>query len=134
MTGHGWDVKCLAWHPTKGLLASGSKDNLTKLWDPSSGKCLATLHGHKNTVMAMEWNANGNYLLTACRDSLVRVYDIRTMKEMQVLLELIRGLSRSRKRSTICSLASCPSTIVCKWWMGGRYAILASWVSGNLID
>jgi polyadenylation factor subunit 2 len=34
LTGHGWDVKCLAWHPTRGLLASGSKDNLAKIWDP----------------------------------------------------------------------------------------------------
>ena len=84
MTGHGWDVKCLAWHPTKGILASGSKDNLSKIWDPKSGKALATLHGHKNTVMQVEWNKNGNWLLTACRDQLVRVYDIRTMKEFQV--------------------------------------------------
>ena len=38
LTGHGWDVKCLAWHPTKGILASGSKDNLAKIWDPKSGK------------------------------------------------------------------------------------------------
>lgn len=32
LTGHGWDVKCIDWHPTKGLLASGSKDNMLKLW------------------------------------------------------------------------------------------------------
>ena len=50
LTGHGWDVKCLAWHPTKGflifnegILASGSKDNLAKIWDPKTGKALATL-------------------------------------------------------------------------------------------
>ncbi|CAE8600073.1 unnamed protein product, partial [Polarella glacialis] len=24
-TGHGWDVKCCSWHPTKGLVATGSK-------------------------------------------------------------------------------------------------------------
>ena len=43
LTGHGWDVKCIDWHPTKGLLASGSKDNLAKLWDPKTGKSLSTL-------------------------------------------------------------------------------------------
>lgn len=41
--GHGWDVKCIDWHPSKGLLASGSKDNLAKLWDPKTGKSLSTL-------------------------------------------------------------------------------------------
>lgn len=32
------------------MLASGSKDSLVKLWDPKSGKCLFTIHGHKNAV------------------------------------------------------------------------------------
>lgn len=41
--GHGWDVKCVEWHPTKGLLASGSKDNLIKFWDPRTGTVLSTL-------------------------------------------------------------------------------------------
>ena len=41
--GHGWDVKCVEWHPSKGLLASGSKDNLIKFWDPRTGTVLSTL-------------------------------------------------------------------------------------------
>jgi polyadenylation factor subunit 2 len=41
--GHGWDVKCIDWHPHKGILASGAKDNLVKVWDPKTGKALATL-------------------------------------------------------------------------------------------
>lgn len=43
LIGHGWDVRCVEWHPTKGLLVSGSKDNLIKFWDPRSGTCLSTL-------------------------------------------------------------------------------------------
>lgn len=43
LLGHGWDVRCVQWHPTKGLLASGSKDNLVKFWDPRTGTCLSTL-------------------------------------------------------------------------------------------
>lgn len=42
-TGHGWDVKCVEWHPTKGLLVSGSKDSLVKFWDPRTGTVLSTL-------------------------------------------------------------------------------------------
>jgi len=42
-SGHGWDVKCAQWHPTKGLIVSGSKDNLIKFWDPRTGTCLSTL-------------------------------------------------------------------------------------------
>ena len=43
-TGHGWDVKCVEWHPTKGLLVSGSKDNQIKFWDPRTGTVLSTLY------------------------------------------------------------------------------------------
>lgn len=42
--GHGWDVKCVQWHPTKGLLVSGSKDNQIKFWDPRTGTVLSTLY------------------------------------------------------------------------------------------
>ncbi|CAO3664214.1 unnamed protein product [Rhizopus microsporus] len=84
LSGHGWDVKCVDWHPYKALLASGSKDNLIKLWDPKTAKNITTLHGHKNTVLALQWNQNGNWLVTAGRDQLVKVYDIRTMKELQI--------------------------------------------------
>jgi polyadenylation factor subunit 2 len=45
-SGHGSDVKCIDWHPHKGILASGSKDSQQPiiLWDPKSGKKLATLY------------------------------------------------------------------------------------------
>lgn len=48
ITGHGWDVKTVDWHPYRSLLASGSKDNLIKLWDPKSGNNLATMYQLKS--------------------------------------------------------------------------------------
>lgn len=33
----------MEWHPTKGLLVSGSKDNQIKFWDPRTGTVLSTL-------------------------------------------------------------------------------------------
>lgn len=82
MEGHGWDVKCVQWHPRSSVICSGSKDNLVKLWDPRTGSCLSTLYGHKNTVTKVSWNDNGNWLLTASRDQLIKLYDIRAMKEL----------------------------------------------------
>ena len=39
LRGHGSDVKCCDWHPQKGIVVSGSKDNQQplKLWDPRNG-------------------------------------------------------------------------------------------------
>ncbi|TFK96587.1 hypothetical protein BDV98DRAFT_659108 [Pterulicium gracile] len=85
LTGHGWDVKCVEWHPTKGLLVSGSKDNMIKFWDPRSGGVLSTLHYHKNTIQALEWSPDGNQVASASRDQTVRIFDIRAMKEFQIL-------------------------------------------------
>lgn len=44
--GHGADVKCVGWHPSKCLVASGSKDSQQplKLWDPRSASSLATMY------------------------------------------------------------------------------------------
>ena len=70
--------------------ASGSKDNQqpVKLWEPKTGTVLTTLHAHKSTVMDIKWNANGNWLLTASRDHLLKIFDIRNTKEE---LQTFRG-------------------------------------------
>ncbi|CAG5125024.1 unnamed protein product, partial [Candidula unifasciata] len=83
LRGHGADVRCVDWHPHKALIASGSKDNQqpVKLWDPRTGHSLATLHAHKHTVMDLKWNQNGNWMLTASRDHLLKLFDIRNLKE-----------------------------------------------------
>ncbi|KAL3102053.1 hypothetical protein niasHS_003462 [Heterodera schachtii] len=85
MRGHGADVRSVDWHPTKGLLATGSRDSQqpVKLWDVKTGQCLATLHDHKNSVMAVQWNRNGNWLLTGSRDHVIKMYDVRMMREIR---------------------------------------------------
>ena len=43
LLGHNAEVYCAAWHPTKALIASGSRDATVKLWDPRAGHDVATL-------------------------------------------------------------------------------------------
>ncbi|GLI62902.1 polyadenylation factor I complex [Volvox africanus] len=82
MTGHGGDVRWVDWHPTKGVIASCSKDACVKLWDPRVGTCLSTLHGHKNGIFQVKWNHNGHWLLSCSRDQLMKLYDVRMLREM----------------------------------------------------
>lgn len=42
-------------------------------------------HAHKAAVQSVQWNKNGNWLLTAARDGLIKIFDIRVMKEMYTL-------------------------------------------------
>lgn len=84
LRGHGYDVKCLQWHPYKALLASGSKDTTIKLWDPrlSGMGNITTIYTHKNTVSCLAWNSNGYYLASGGRDQLIKIIDIRMMNEL----------------------------------------------------
>ena len=52
---------------------AGSKDGLVTQWCPKSGRGVATLHGHKGTIMTTAWNGNGNWVLTASRDQTCKV-------------------------------------------------------------
>lgn len=88
LRGHGSDVKQVDWHPSKGIIASGSKDlqSPIKLWDPKGGVSITTLYAHKGTVMDIQWNKNGHWLASAARDHLVKIFDIRNLKqEYQIL-------------------------------------------------
>lgn len=38
-------------------------------------------HAHKSTVMDLRWNDNGNWLITASRDHLLKLFDLRNLNE-----------------------------------------------------
>ena len=83
LKGHQWEVRCVDWHPRKGLLVSGSKDHSVKLWDPRNGRCLTTLSSSKNIVSrAIFEPSEGTYLATSGRDSIIRIFDMRMMREV----------------------------------------------------
>lgn len=46
--------------------------------------------------MAVQWNRNGNWLLTGSRDHLIKLYDIRMMRELQTF--------RAHKKEVTCKL------------------------------
>ncbi|CAL6314956.1 unnamed protein product [Bathycoccus prasinos] len=84
LNGHGGDVRCVQWHDTKSVVASGGgRDCVVKLWDPRVGaqrQCLSTLHMHKGSVNCLKWNQNGHHLVTGSKDASLKVTDIRTLK------------------------------------------------------
>lgn len=95
LLGHNWEVKSADWHKDLGLIVSGSKDNLVKLWDPRVSECIATLHGFKHTVNTTRFQPCGTKRLLASvsRDRSCRVFDLTTMKDMLVIRDSETDLS-----------------------------------------
>ena len=124
LRGHGSEVKVVQWHPIKALLASGSKDlqSPVKLWCPKTEKAISTLHCHKGTVMDLKWNKNGNWFATASRDHLVKVFDIRNLKEE---LQIFRG-----HKNEAASLAWHPQH-ECSLTSGGGDGSIHYWAVGE---
>ena len=82
LPGHGWDVKCVEWHPTMGLfsdpaLESGSRCCMCLIF------CLMTYnkhmdaispsHRHKNMTQSLAWAPNGNLLTSVSRNQTTHV-------------------------------------------------------------
>jgi polyadenylation factor subunit 2 len=80
---NGGNVRTVDWHPSSGLVVSGSDDNQIKLWDPRNKNCIGNIDKHAAKVKAVRFNKNGNWLLSASEDQTCRLFDIRVNKELQ---------------------------------------------------
>jgi polyadenylation factor subunit 2 len=81
--GHGGNVLTVDWHQMKGLIVSGSENNMIKFWDPRSKNCIGNIYDHTSRVNVVEFNRNGNWLLSASNDQTCRIFDIRTNRQME---------------------------------------------------
>ena len=99
--GHGADVKCIDWHPSKSLIVSGSKDNQqpVKLWDPKAGQGISTLYDIFNSIVVL-----------CCF-----VFNIQMLFRLQVaiyiIFKIVYTLTVKAK-----GLSKCCITLLCTWF------------------
>ena len=65
------------------LVSFGCALTCPSLLSVQAGGNIGTIYGHKNTVLKIAWNGNGNWLLSAGRDQLLKVFDLRTLREIR---------------------------------------------------
>ncbi|KAI6150688.1 WD40 repeat-like protein [Pisolithus tinctorius] len=71
---HPYPVGALAWSLDDSILLT-SADNLILLWDTKSGKCIATLDSHMETVSVLMWLPDGSGFMSASLDRKVVTWE-----------------------------------------------------------
>jgi len=67
---------CAAVSPDGSLVATGGMNKVVKLWDPKTGKLLASLDAHKGTISSLAFSPNGAWLASAAQDRSIRLWPI----------------------------------------------------------
>jgi WD40 repeat protein/energy-coupling factor transporter ATP-binding protein EcfA2 len=68
-------IMALTLNKTNTFLAYGTSDATAAVLQTATGKTEMTLHGHKASVMDIEFNSTSNLLATACLDGKVRLWN-----------------------------------------------------------
>ncbi len=86
LSGHTYAVRCLAFDPQGGTLASGSSDQTVKLWDVASGRALGLLDAHEGTVNGLAFDREGRTLATGSADKTAKVWDVASGRLLRSLV------------------------------------------------
>jgi WD40 repeat protein/tRNA A-37 threonylcarbamoyl transferase component Bud32 len=88
LAGHTVPAKVLAFSPDGARLATGGEfpDNSVRLWDPSTGKLIRQLTGHRNFIEKLVFRSDGHRLASFSRfDHTGRLWDGQTGQAVALL-------------------------------------------------
>ncbi|XP_031410136.1 sperm-associated antigen 16 protein [Meleagris gallopavo] len=69
-------VSCLAAHPLKDMVVTGSDDHLWKMWTFPDGDIIVVGEGHTDWVSGCCFHPSGTQLITSSGDTTVRIWDL----------------------------------------------------------
>jgi WD40 repeat protein len=75
---HGAEVLALTFDPKGELLATGSEDNMARLWNAHTGEPVSEPMPHRGPVWAVAFDRRGRFLATGSADSTARLWKAHT--------------------------------------------------------
>lgn len=79
------ECKCMKQNPYNAIIHMGHASGTVSLWCPSTGKPLVKMFCHKGGVTGLTVDRTGKYMITAGGDSLMKIWDIRNFKVLNIL-------------------------------------------------
>ncbi len=79
-------ARVIAVHPSKNEFAIGFSDWNIIVFDSEKLLIKQTLKGHTNSVFAMSYSPDGNFLLSSGRDAMIKVWDVKN--NYNIILEI----------------------------------------------
>lgn len=73
---HEGPVFCGSFHPTQNLAVTGGEDDKAYVWSTETGNVVFAVTGHKDSIVAAEFSADGNYLATADLAGYIQVFKL----------------------------------------------------------
>ncbi|XP_070789296.1 sperm-associated antigen 16 protein isoform X4 [Pituophis catenifer annectens] len=135
---HDLAVTCLALHPRKDIIVTGSDDRLWKMWAFPNGniivkgeghtdwlsgccfhpseRCRYTLRGHKDSVNSIEFFPFSNIILTSSADKTLSLWDARTGLCAQTFYGHLHSCNHATFNMKGDTIVSCDSYGVLKLW------------------
>jgi len=96
--GHQGSVNAVAFSPDGKKLASGSEDGEVRIWEVATrgpqgepvvvNRPLYSLTGHRGSVNSLSFNSDGKLLVSGSGDASMKLWDVRTGKELASLFSL----------------------------------------------
>lgn len=81
-----FEIYDIAWSPNDDYIVTGSMDNAIRVFEISSGECIATASDHTHYVQGVVWDPLDKYIFSQSADRSVHVYEvIRNPSENEIV-------------------------------------------------
>ena len=92
LTGHQRQISHVVFSPDGRWAASGAWDSSVRIWEGRTGKFVATLRGHVGAVYRLAWSADSRMLISASKDSTLKVRSVVFYRSSEILTGVILDL------------------------------------------